>query len=132
MALSSSSVASSQKKRPLSTVDNVTQPSKKARISYHRHHSFHFKQQNLPGTEPALLGQVPTAYEENETTSPHRSAPSGQSEVDDFLNHSILSICQQVAVRDGIPGPRIESWALEQIRSAAEECMDISVQLARS
>jgi hypothetical protein len=115
--------AASPQKRPLSMADYDAPASKKQRQFYHRHHSLQFKQQTLPGTEPALVGHLRSASQGEDGGSERSPKPVGRSQVDDFLDHSIISICEKVAARDGIVNPSIERWALETFRAAVEECM---------
>jgi hypothetical protein len=113
----------SPQKRPLSMADYDAHPSKKQRQFYHRHHTLQFKQQSLTGTEPALFGQLPPLEEAEPASSDHGPKPVGRSEIDDFLIHSLVSICEKVAIRDGIQNSSIDTWALETFRGCVEECM---------
>jgi hypothetical protein len=98
-------------------------PPKKQRQFYHRHHTLQFKQQNLAGTEPALVAQLPLLDEAESSLEDPGPKAVGRSEIDEFLNHSIVSICQQVAAREGFASSSIDSWALEMFRGHVEECM---------
>jgi hypothetical protein len=113
----------SPQKRPLSVIDNDAHPSKKQRQFYHRHHTLQFKQQSLPGVEPALFAQVPLLGDVEGAASEGLPKPIGRSQVDDFLDRSIISICEEVAARDGITDSSIDTWALERFRGCVEECM---------
>lgn len=116
-------VASPQK-RHLSMADYDPHPSKKQRQFYHHHHTLQFKQQGLPCTEPTIVRQLPIVQQpgEDEQTEPDLK-PIGRSQIDDLLDHSIVSICEEVAARDGITRSSIDTWALETFRGCVEECM---------
>jgi hypothetical protein len=115
--------AASPQKRPLSMADYDAPASKKQRQFYHRHHSLQFKQQSLPGTEPALVGQLASPGQGEDRALERSLKPAGRSQVDDFLDNSIISICEEVAARDGIVNSSIDRWALETFRGVVEECM---------
>lgn len=114
----------SPQKRPLSSAADIdAHPLKKRRQFYHRHHALQLKQQSLPGTEPALFGQVPPPDHKEETGSDCGQTLAGRSQIDGFLEHSIVSICEDVVARDGIANAAIETWALETFKGCVEECM---------
>lgn len=113
----------SPQKRPLSVAGFNAHPSKKQRQSYGRHHTLQFKQRTLPGTEPTLLGQHPPLDEAEDSNLKRGPKPVGRSQADDFLDYSIISICEEVAARDGIANSAIDTWALETFRGCVEECM---------
>jgi len=115
--------AASPQKRPLSVADYNAPASKKQRQFYHRHHSLQFKQQSLLGTEPALVGQLNFPGQGEDIALERSPKPAGRSQVDDFLDHSIVSICKEVAAREGIVSSSIDIWALETFRGVVEECM---------
>lgn len=99
-------------------------PSKKQRQLYHRHHTLQFKQQGLPGTEPAIVRQLPILQQPGEGEQSERGLkPIGRSQIDDLLDHSIVSICEEVAARERITHSSIDIWALETFRGCVEECM---------
>ncbi len=110
-------------KRPLSMADYDSHPPKKQRQFYHRHHTLQFKQKSLAGTEPVLIAQLSPPGEAETSPSDRGPKPVGRSGIDVFLDHSIISICEQVATREGITNPSIDSWALEMFRGHVEECM---------
>lgn len=104
-------------------VEHDAHPSKKQRHFYHRHHTLRFKQQSIPATEPSLIGQL-APFDQAEDANPERSPkPVGRSHVDEFLDHSIIAICEEVAARDGYTNSSIDTWALEMFRGCVEECM---------
>ena len=113
----------SPQKRSLSTADFDAHPPKKQRQFYHRHHTLQVKQQSVPGIEPALVAQLPLLEEAETLPSDRGPKPVGRSEIDDFLDYSIISICKEVADRDGVTNSSIDSWALEMFRGHVEECM---------
>lgn len=113
----------SPQKRPLSMANYDAHPSKKQRQLYHRHHTLQFKQQSIPGIEPALIGQIPLFDQAEDTDVEQGPKAIGRSQVDDFLDHSIVSICEQVAARDGFAHATVDTWALEMFRGCVEECM---------
>lgn len=115
--------AASPQKRPLSMADYNAHPSKKQRQFYHRHHTLQFKQQSLPGTESALVGHMSRPDQAEERTSERGPKPVARSQVDDFLDHSIVSICEEVAAKEKIANSSIDTWALEIFRGCVEECM---------
>jgi hypothetical protein len=73
--------------------------------------------------EPALFAQVPLLDDAEGAASEGLPKPVGRSQVDDFLDRSIISICEEVAARDGITDSSIDTWALERFRACVEECM---------
>ena len=117
------SVPASSQKRPLSMANCDSHPSKKQRQFYHRHHTLHFKQQSLPGTEPALSGHIASPEQEEGAMLEGGPKPVGRSQVDDILDRSIVSICEEVAASGGITGSSIDTWTLEMFRGCVEECM---------
>jgi hypothetical protein len=70
-----------------------------------------------------LLGDIPTLDQADGTTLGLGPRPVGRSQIDDFLHHSIVSIWEQVAAREGITNSSIDTWALEMFRGCVEECM---------
>jgi hypothetical protein len=89
-------------KRPLSTVANDLHPSKKPRQSYHRHHILHCKPQAVPAAEPAIIEQ---------------------HALDKLLVDAIKVILEEQGAQCGVQNPVIESFALEALRNATEECL---------
>ena len=98
-------------------------PTKKQRQSYHRHHTLRVKQQSLAGTEPALLAHLPLLDDAGSPSPDPGPKPVGRSEIEGFLDHSIISVCQEVAAREGFANSSIDTWALETFRGHVEECM---------
>lgn len=106
-------------KRPLSVIDDGAQPTKKARHFYHRRHALKHPQQSLVGAEPALVGQ----FSDPSSTSPDGAAPAfspQRTQIDDFLDRAIVSICEQLGRKDGITDLGIEDWAMEKMRHVVE------------
>jgi hypothetical protein len=77
--------------------------SPKRKIPYHHHHVIRHKPPPLPTREPALLDH---------------------EIVDKLLVDSIKAICEEVAVKENIEHPVIESVALESLAAAVDECKD--------
>ncbi|KIV96323.1 hypothetical protein PV10_00205 [Exophiala mesophila] len=78
----------------------MTSASGPRKIPYHHHHVLHHKQAPFPSKEPALIDQ---------------------HVVDKLLIDSVKTICEEVAAKEGIQNPVIESVALESITAAADE-----------
>lgn len=78
---------------------STTSPARK--IPYHHHHVLRHKPPTVPTREPALL----------------------DSElVDKLMVGSIKTICEEVAAKENIECPVIESVALESLSAAVDEC----------
>lgn len=71
------------------------------KIPYHHHHVLRHKPPPVPTREPALLDH---------------------ELVDKLLIDSVKAICEEVAVREQIECPVIESVALESLSAAVDEC----------
>ncbi|KAL2404891.1 hypothetical protein ABEF93_008121 [Exophiala dermatitidis] len=74
----------------------------KRKVPYHHHHVLRHKPQSLPSAEPALMEQ---------------------DAVDKLLTDFVKSICEEEAIKQGITDPVIESVALEELVSVADEFM---------
>ncbi|KAJ9603854.1 hypothetical protein H2200_011375 [Cladophialophora chaetospira] len=70
------------------------------KIPYHHHHVMRHKPQSIPTPEPALLEQ---------------------EAVDKLLIHCVKAICEEVAFKQGIAEPVIESVVLESMVAAVNE-----------
>lgn len=76
--------------------------SPKRKLPYHHHHVLRHKPQSIPTSEPAIVEQ---------------------EAIDKLLVGCIKSICEEVALEQGITTPVIESVALESLAAAVDECM---------
>jgi hypothetical protein len=75
--------------------------SPKRKIPYHHHHVMRHKPQTIPTPEPALVDQ---------------------EVVDKLLVDCIRTICEEVALKEDITDPVIESVVLESMVAAVDEC----------
>lgn len=76
--------------------------SPKRKIPYHHHHVLRHKAQSVDTREPALVEQ---------------------EVVDRLLVECVKTICEEVALKQKILDPVIESVALESLAAVLEECM---------
>ena len=133
-------------KRHLSLPDtnlDIDHPAKRLRRPYTHHHAFRFKQQSLPGTEPTLHARQTISTVDNSrdatgvsTSSNGVTVTAGPSQVEEYLDHTIILICEGVVADEIDSGSEsvgqglnvagqeaIDTWALEIFRGCVEECM---------